>query len=136
MSIITYKPGMLLYGLRTEMLLAHFTVAAVFEKHGQACNVTSGGDSADGRVSATLHAAGTEDHPVIFALDYSAVHITDSGTQQRILLDLQTYLPFCDVVLHAVAGGVIHYHIEFDPKHDKVFQAKKAAWKAGQQVTW
>ena len=134
--MITYKPSVLIYGLRPEMLLAHITVVAVFEKYGQACNVSSGGDSADGRVGKTLHAAGTDEHPVIFALDYSAVHITNGGIQQDILRDLQTYLPFCDVLLHAVGSSPLHYHVEFDPKYDKVFQDKKAKWKAGQPVVW
>jgi len=135
-KMITYKPTVLLYGARPEMVLAHFTVVAVFEKYGQACNVTSGRDSFDGRVSKTLHDAGNENVPAIFAFDYSSVHITDNGIKQSILRDLQTYLPFCDVLLHSVAGSVEHFHIEFDPKNDKVFQDKKAAWKAGRNVTW
>jgi hypothetical protein len=118
------------------MLLVHLTVKDIFDKYSQALNVTSGRDSADGRVNKTLHDATINGVPAIFAIDYSSVHITDGGTKQRILQDLKTFLPFCDVVLHSVAGSVEHFHIEFDPKNDKLFQDKKELWKAGQQVIW
>lgn len=136
MSITTVKKYVLLYGLRAEMLFAHSIVKEVFDKHGQACNITSGRDSVDGRVNKTLHDAGNSEVPAIFALDYSSLHITDSGIKQRILLDLKTSLPFCDILLHSVAGSVEHFHIEFDPKDDPVFQAKKELWKSGKQVNW
>jgi len=117
------------------MLEAHLIVAEVFSTHGQACIVTSGRDSADGRLGKTLHDAGLN-VPACFARDYSSIHITDQTIKNRILLELKSRLPFCDVLLHSVQGGAEHFHIEVDPKNDPIFQAKKAAWKNGENVTW
>lgn len=130
---MSFKPTVLLYGLRPEMVVIHGVVKSIFDRHSMGCVITSGRDSHDGLVS--LHSCGG-DVPVCFALDYRSIHIADPFVKQRILTDLKTELPFCDIILHAVGGGAEHYHIEFDPKHDKVFQDKKAAWKRGENVNW
>lgn len=132
--MISFKQGIRLYGIRPEMVVILIVCYEVFQRHNQACVVTSVSDGHRGTPS--LHNVGDNQLPESFALDLRSVHITDLTMKNRILGDLKVNLPFCDVLLHAVAGGAEHYHVEFDPKDDPVFQAKKQAWKNGEDVNF
>ena len=117
------KASVLLFGIKPEMAIVHSEVKSIFANYGYGCVITSGVDSHAGKLS--LHNEG-------LALDYRTKHIPDDVCN-RMVNEIKTALPCCDIGLHSRSTPNEHLHVEFDPKNDKVFQFKKAAWKSGEQ---
>ncbi len=110
-----------LFGIQPEMVIVHSIIQRIFSNYGYGCVITSGLDSHEGRIS--LHNEG-------LALDYRTKHIPDDVCA-RLVEELRMHLPQCDLGIHSPGTPNEHLHVEFDPKNDSEFQAKKAAWKQG-----
>jgi len=100
---LTLKPGVKLFGIRPEMVLASIIVASIFAEFDNAqCVITSATDSKHGNYS---------HHYKGFALDFRTRHIKQ-GWLERLRERIQVALgDEFQVVLEAT-----HLHVEFDPK--------------------
>lgn len=108
-----------LFGIQPEMVMIHIEVRGVFLNLGYECVFTSGLDSHEGRVSF---------HNIGFALDYRTKHMPEWAKIQ-LIDELKRAIPMCDFGIHSPGTDDEHLHVEFDPKNDPEFVAKKAEWK-------
>lgn len=115
------KPGVNIFGTKTEMLEAHCVVASIFDKYGYDCVVTSAV-----RESGNFFSL----HPHGYARDYRAKHIKTWDEKAAIEKELKSALPICDVDLKNVDDPNSHYHVEYDPKDDKAWQTEKSRLRA------
>jgi len=102
------KPGVLLAGLRAEVLLGLLCVMKVFDKYKYELVITeaTGGNHMTG----SLHYQGR-------ALDIRSKHITDPVTKARIVFDCQDALgENFDFILEGENNLQEHFHLEFDPE--------------------
>lgn len=84
-----------------------------FAHHGQECVVTSLGDGKHGEESL---------HPKGLAVDLRSKHLP-SGLKQTILQALRIALPQCDILLEYEGQPNEHYHLEWDPEHNRRVRA-------------
>lgn len=121
------KSDVKIYGIKPEMVLVDSIVQSIFNEHGLDCVRTS--------IVGKEHKSYSL-HPPGYASDYRSKHIKTLSLKHQILDELKKALPCCDIVLEHIGKDQEHYHIEFDPKNDPVFQDKKAAYKRGEITDW
>jgi len=114
------KSGVLIYGIKPEMVLCHSIADNVFEANGYGCVATS--------VVGKKHKDRSL-HPVGYAEDFRTKHIKTLQEKLAIVDQLKEALPCCDVILEHVDKDQEHIHMEFDPKDDAKFQRDKMIYK-------
>lgn len=114
------KPGVLLYGIRPEMVIVDGIVQQIFEGMGFGCVRTS--------IVGKKHKKNSL-HPVGYAVDYRTKHLNSKTIADSIHEELKKALPCCDILLEYWGQEQSHFHIEFDPKDDTKFQADKVVYR-------
>lgn len=98
------KPGVRIFGMRTEMAFANDAVVEAFKETGHDCVMTAGVDGKHSRASAHYNGC---------AADYRTRHIA-SGLRQELADKIKARLGAdFDVILELDPP---HLHVEFDPK--------------------
>jgi hypothetical protein len=123
---IKLKSTVNLYGVKPETTIVMMVVSSIFIEVTGKCLITSVKDSHETRVS--LHNEG-------YAFDVRTNDL-ELEVKQRIEILCKEALPQCDVEIHDLESPNEHLHVEYDPKNNADFLAKKAAWKAGQAIIW
>ncbi len=114
------KNGVILYGIKPEMVLCYGIAESIFNEMGFGCVITSaiGKEHMDKSL-----------HPVGYALDLRTKHIDADTIKLQIVEEIKKALPQCDVILESLGEDQEHIHFEMDPKDDKLFQNHKRIYK-------
>ncbi len=122
------KAGVRVYGIQPEMVLVDNIVQSIFEGFEEDCRRTSivGKKHKKG----SLHdVSGDLEKPKGYAIDYGTKQISSRGVKYQIFHMLKQKLPQCDILFEHEGGEQEHFHVEFDPKDDLIFQKHKAIYK-------
>lgn len=103
------KKGVMLQGVKSELLVAIYFAERVWEEHGSQLTITSITDGQHSQNS--LHYKG-------LAFDARTKDIGEAATKEAIFADLKVILTPLgyDVVFEGEGEANEHIHIEFDPK--------------------
>lgn len=114
------KKGVIVYGIRPEMVLVDTIVQSIFEHFEEDCRRTS--------IVGKQHKIGSL-HPPGFAEDYGTKQISTRKTKYAMLNMLKEKLPQCDILFEHEGEEQEHFHVEYDDKNDPIFQAHKKIYK-------